>query len=364
MANHIVITKLENGNVLIENSMTNDRSLQPGLDVIKERNGIDVSVLNYDTRLVYKFRPDDVEKVVREDGTQVFISDQDTLHSELFTYFFFVADTDLEQRVEDLENAFRQISYKEVIDISAVATGTIAYPAGWTLDETVIPSNAVISTIDAQDRPEYISPQDGSGNVIGVTLDAAGNWTVTGTSSQDVAIMFEIEGVQKDVINLDEDKVIDIRGNSGDMDDLTSFTLAQLNAKITDANVDDENDPRTPTAHATTHELGGTDEITGDDLRIDYTPTNYTASNDLGSHLSGIDSQLVGGVATNGIKYHLKAPDNITVNACFQYPIECDFFIDSGAAITVQADGKLIIEDGNFTLDGSLVLDGELKFKD
>jgi hypothetical protein len=40
-----------------------------------------------------------------------------------------------------------------------------------------------------------------------------------------------------------------------------SGTLAQLNTAISDATVDDASDPRTPTAHAASHENGGGDEI-------------------------------------------------------------------------------------------------------
>lgn len=39
-------------------------------------------------------------------------------------------------------------------------------------------------------------------------------------------------------------------------------TLANLNTKISDATLDDAGDARTPTAHATSHEPGGSDEIT------------------------------------------------------------------------------------------------------
>jgi len=49
--------------------------------------------------------------------------------------------------------------------------------------------------------------------------------------------------------------------HSTSVSNLGSGTLAQLNANITDATLDDSGDPRTPTAHATTHENGGSDEI-------------------------------------------------------------------------------------------------------
>ena len=41
----------------------------------------------------------------------------------------------------------------------------------------------------------------------------------------------------------------------------TPDTLANMNTKITDANLDDSGDPRTPLAHAVDHQEGGADEI-------------------------------------------------------------------------------------------------------
>jgi hypothetical protein len=52
-----------------------------------------------------------------------------------------------------------------------------------------------------------------------------------------------------------------------------------------------------PAAHAPTHVSGGSDEIDGDSLDIDFSPTNYVGGATLIAHLSGIDSALVGGDA-------------------------------------------------------------------
>lgn len=41
----------------------------------------------------------------------------------------------------------------------------------------------------------------------------------------------------------------------------TTDTLANLNAKVTDATLDDSGDPRDPNAHNTSHQNGGGDEI-------------------------------------------------------------------------------------------------------
>ena len=49
-------------------------------------------------------------------------------------------------------------------------------------------------------------------------------------------------------------------------DNLLPGTLAELNAIITDATLDDSGDPRDPNAHAPTHEDGGSDELTAQNL--------------------------------------------------------------------------------------------------
>lgn len=46
-----------------------------------------------------------------------------------------------------------------------------------------------------------------------------------------------------------------------DIGNLGTGTLAELNAKVTDATLDDSGDSRTPTAHAGTHEDGGVDAV-------------------------------------------------------------------------------------------------------
>lgn len=79
------------------------------------------------------------------------------------------------------------------------------------------------------------------------------------------------------VVNSDDDVVAEFRGNqevlfpgltgdalvsvdsSGKLE--TTSTLADLNANISDATLDDSGDSRTPTAHATSHQHSGTDEI-------------------------------------------------------------------------------------------------------
>ncbi|MGB0881422.1 MAG: hypothetical protein ACPGSO_00605 [Vicingaceae bacterium] len=88
MANTIVITKLSNGNVLVNNSGSQYTLLGNNMveRVIDESL---VYITNDSGSRIATFRVSDVEKVVRADGTEVSISDIDTLFTELYTYFFF-----------------------------------------------------------------------------------------------------------------------------------------------------------------------------------------------------------------------------------------------------------------------------------
>jgi hypothetical protein len=74
----------------------------------------------------------------------------------------------------------------------------------------------------------------------------------------------------------------------------TSFsTLAELNAIVTDATLDDSGDPRDPNAHASTHEDGGGDALDGGNLAYAASPTNYTPdSSTIGGHFIGVDAAL------------------------------------------------------------------------
>lgn len=66
--------------------------------------------------------------------------------------------------------------------------------------------------------------------------------------------------------------------HSTDVGNLGSGTLSELNTAITDATLDDSSDPRTPTAHATTHQSGGSDAIKLDDLATPDDNTDLDAT--------------------------------------------------------------------------------------
>lgn len=72
-------------------------------------------------------------------------------------------------------------------------------------------------------------------------------------------------------------------------------------------------------AHAGTHEIGGSDEIDGDQLDIDFTPTYYSPTvvspatdvNDLTAHLKGIDTLIGNSGSSTHASTHITDDDKI-----------------------------------------------------
>lgn len=129
-----------------------------------------------------------------------------------------------------------------------------------------------------------------------------------------------------------------------------SGTLAQLNAAVTDATLDDSGDPRDPNAHASTHISGGSDELDGDQLDIDWNPTNYTpntaptqvtSADHLTAHLAGIDDAFA------NVAGDVVGPAFATDNAIVRY--------DGTTGKLVQNSGVTIDDSNNVitTTNGS-----------
>ncbi len=80
----------------------------------------------------------------------------------------------------------------------------------------------------------------------------------------------------------------------------TADTLADLNSKISDANVDDDGDPRDPNAHASSHQNGGSDELSvaglSGELADNQPPKTHASSHSDG----GADEMSVEDLATAG----------------------------------------------------------------
>lgn len=72
-------------------------------------------------------------------------------------------------------------------------------------------------------------------------------------------------------------------------------------------------------------------------------------------------SSTANGGASNGIKYHLKSTDNITVEDCFEYFIACDFILDFGSTFTIENGARFVSHQGLITNDGTITNDGIIK---
>jgi len=161
-------------------------------------------------------------------------------------------------------------------------------------------------------------------------VDADGNLRVT-------IMTFRI-GLHGETHENGGDDEIDVTGLSGVLgDDQPSIahtlggakhledTLADLNTKISDANVDDDGDPRDPKDHAANHENGGGDEISVGGLSgllaDGQTPLAHDGSHEygggdeldlglLGGAIGAIEFVIDGGGAaiTIGEKGHLRIP--------------------------------------------------------
>jgi hypothetical protein len=86
MADTIIITKLVNGNILVDNDSVQN-TFNPDAQCFKVDDSVQIKDKS-GSKLV-TFNADDVLKVVHDEGTEVPISDVDTLFSELITFFFF-----------------------------------------------------------------------------------------------------------------------------------------------------------------------------------------------------------------------------------------------------------------------------------
>jgi len=111
-----------------------------------------------------------------------------------------------------------------------------------------------------------------------VTISDSGNLSVAG----DIQVTGDVDGVNVSALNTNATTHIAQQNNphNTDIGNLGSGTLAELNSKITDATLDDASDPRDPNAHASTHEQGGSDELTVQNLGSGAAPSGQLLETD------------------------------------------------------------------------------------
>jgi hypothetical protein len=113
--------------------------------------------------------------------------------------------TPILNRLNTLENAKLKVTYFEIV---STTTGAITPPAGATilLDQFASSADGLTSTIDGNENPTYITPQTSGGTYIATTLDASGNYVLSGTPADaSIAIIYVYSISRKD---FDETKSI------------------------------------------------------------------------------------------------------------------------------------------------------------
>jgi len=116
-------------------------------------------------------------------------------------------------------------------------------------------------------------------------------------------------------------------------------------------------DPQTPTSHASTHISSGSDEMDGDQLDIDWNPSNYTPTTSptevtsldhLTAHLAGIDAALAG-FGTGDVV----GPASATDNAIARYDGGTGKLIQN-SGVTIDDSGNMNLGAGNITTSGTV----------
>ena len=112
----------------------------------------------------------------------------------------------------------------------------------------------------ADTSTETVESRNAAPDIDVATLEAvAASVASEPTEPTDVARKQETDALSEDLDDLDAAKA-DTPHDLGGADH-SADTLSNLNSKVSDATLDDTDDPREPETHSDTHENGGTDEI-------------------------------------------------------------------------------------------------------
>jgi len=142
---------------------------------------------------------------------------------------------------------------------------------------------------------------------------------------------------------------VDLHALGGDAHSADS--LANLNAKVSDATLDDISGTRTPTAHASSHSDGGADEITVDNLGAGGTDGQVLTSDGAGG--CAFEDAAGGGTPNVGF-YAYRASGNQTLNSAsetqVEFPNDQD---DPGNDFNTTTDEFVAPTTGRYTFSAS-----------
>lgn len=135
------------------------------------------------------------------------------MHTNIFNKgklkLFNTADSDLAARIIILENNVYKITYYEII---SGANGSLTIPTAATINSYEFSgANCILSEIDVNNKPTWVSPKDAGGTVVTATLNTStGAWVKSAvTVSANVALIYSINIAAKDYANLTNFYIID-----------------------------------------------------------------------------------------------------------------------------------------------------------
>lgn len=115
---------------------------------------------------------------------------------------FLTANSDLAARISILENNVYKVTYYEII---SGATGTLTVPTAATINANEFSgANCILSEIDVNNKPTWVSPKDAGGTVVTASLNTGtGAWVKSGvTVSANVALIYSLNIRAADYANL------------------------------------------------------------------------------------------------------------------------------------------------------------------
>jgi hypothetical protein len=71
-------------------------------------------------------------------------------------------------------------------------------------------------------------------------------------------------------------------------------------------------------------------------------------------------SSTGGGGSSNGIKYHFKDGESITIEECIQYNLYYNLILDINSIFTIDLGGQLVVHNGFINNNGQLVNNGQI----
>jgi hypothetical protein len=124
-------------------------------------------------------------------------------------------DPNLDLRITNLENNELKVTYFEII---SGTSGSITIPTSTTINEEEfgLSGNAVLSKIDAANKPIFQSPLTATGTIVTASLDPiTGDWVATGEyTDTNVALIYSLKLKTLNYSNLDYDFIIDETSNN------------------------------------------------------------------------------------------------------------------------------------------------------